>query len=35
MRVTLQNDLSAEALSKQLLDVGNGKMERHENTQLI
>lgn len=35
MRVTLQNDLSAEVFSKQLLDIGNGKIGFHENTQLI
>jgi len=35
MRVKLRNDLSAEVFSKQLLDIGNGKMESHENTQLI
>jgi len=35
LRVTLQNDLSAEVFSKQLLDIGNGKMEFHENTKLI
>jgi len=35
MRVTLQNNLSAEVFPKQLLDIGNGKMECHENTQLI
>jgi len=35
MRVALQNDLSAEVFFKQLLDIGNGKMEYHENTKLI
>jgi len=27
MRVTSQNDLSAEISSKQLLDIGNGKLK--------
>jgi len=34
MHVKLQNDLSAEIFFKQLLDIGDGKMECHENTQL-
>jgi len=35
MRVKLQNDLSAEIFFKQLLDIGDGKIKCHENTQLI
>jgi len=35
MRVTLQNNLSGEVFSKQLLNIGNGKMKCHEFTQLI
>jgi len=35
MRFKLKNDLSAEVFSKQLMDIGNGKVEYHENTRLI
>lgn len=35
MSVTLKNDLSAEVFFKQLLDIGNGKIDFHKNTQLI
>jgi hypothetical protein len=34
MRVQLQNDLSAQVFSKQLLDIVNGEIEQHENTKL-
>ena len=35
MRVQLQNDASAECFAKQLLDIGNGKMEMDRSTQNI
>ena len=35
MRVQLQNDPSAQIFSEQLLDIGNGKIELHPNTQCI
>lgn len=35
MRVLLLQDPSAENFSKQLLDIGNGKVDLHENTQFI
>lgn len=35
MRVQLQNDPSAQVFSKQLLDIGNGEIELHQNTQYI
>jgi len=35
MRVTLKYDLFSEVFPKQLLDIGNGKLECHKNTQLI
>ncbi|XP_025409114.1 uncharacterized protein LOC112682657 [Sipha flava] len=35
MRVQLQNDPTAQVFSKQLLDIGNGEIELHQNTQYI
>ncbi|XP_071642994.1 ATP-dependent DNA helicase PIF6-like [Temnothorax longispinosus] len=35
MRVQLQNDASAEGFAKQLLDIGNGKIEIDRSTQCI
>ena len=35
MRVQLQNDASAERFTKQLLDIGNGKMVIDESTKCI
>jgi len=35
MRVQLQNDASAERFAKQLLDIGNGKIQIDESTKLI
>jgi hypothetical protein len=35
MRVQLQNDPLAKIFSEQLLDIGNGKIELHPNTQCI
>ncbi|XP_023231405.1 uncharacterized protein LOC111631398 [Centruroides sculpturatus] len=35
MRVELQNDVSAECFSKQLLEIGNGKMAIDRSTQCI
>lgn len=35
MRVQFQNDPSAQVFSKQLMDIGNGEIELHQNTQYI
>lgn len=35
MRVQLQNDPSAQVFPKQLLDVGNGEIELHQDSQYI
>ncbi|XP_025412821.1 uncharacterized protein LOC112685213 [Sipha flava] len=35
MRVQLQNDPTAQVFSKQLLDIGNGEIELHQNTEYI
>jgi len=35
MRVQLQKDPSAQIFAKQLLDIGNGRIELHPNTQYI